>query len=376
MTSASSPQTILLGPLLPGELVWSYHGRLRERYPSFDFEPYFGAKPTYRKAFPTRLARMARAFNYVGAPGVTAIIENNTFFKFALPEISRVAAQSLEESLANRTFPASAPHHLIHSTNFQLRLCPHCLADDQARYGTAYWHLLHQVPEVRICPVHLAPLRASSLTAGERRFMPVSEAVSGSRLLVVGNGPAQRLIALAYRTLAERPARVNREQVGVTLEAQLEHREFFAGRQVSPELVKRLIAAFGQGIAKELKLIDNPQRLSSWGSVPKLALTCAVMGMPFAELLDHAAGVECVGRDRVTAYSQTLEGKVRLLTPLVAKELKRGTPEWVSPWALAKALTETLGAGFASNHSWKPNIRAILRAHAESLDEFHARRAA
>jgi hypothetical protein len=38
------------------------------------------------------------------------------------------------------------------------RYCLHCASDDLIRHGETYWHRLHQLPTVLICPLHKAPL--------------------------------------------------------------------------------------------------------------------------------------------------------------------------------------------------------------------------
>ncbi|MDF3084349.1 TnsD family Tn7-like transposition protein [Burkholderia sola] len=39
-----------------------------------------------------------------------------------------------------------------------LRYCPACVTADIDRYGCTYWHRLHQLPGVCLCPIHLTPL--------------------------------------------------------------------------------------------------------------------------------------------------------------------------------------------------------------------------
>lgn len=35
-----------------------------------------------------------------------------------------------------------------------LRFCPQCVAEDRERFGETYWHRIHQVPGVEVCPTH------------------------------------------------------------------------------------------------------------------------------------------------------------------------------------------------------------------------------
>lgn len=39
-------------------------------------------------------------------------------------------------------------------TQHVMRYCPDCLAEDITQYGEPYWHRLHQLPDMQICPKH------------------------------------------------------------------------------------------------------------------------------------------------------------------------------------------------------------------------------
>lgn len=51
-----------------------------------------------------------------------------------------------------------AAHRLgIHQSGFThhvMRYCPVCFAEDIAQHGEPYWHRLHQLPDMQICPKH------------------------------------------------------------------------------------------------------------------------------------------------------------------------------------------------------------------------------
>ncbi|MBN1137233.1 MAG: TnsD family transposase [Anaerolineae bacterium] len=46
-----------------------------------------------------------------------------------------------------------------------LRFCPVCVASDRERVGECYWHRVHQLPGVEICPIHEVVLENSSARA-------------------------------------------------------------------------------------------------------------------------------------------------------------------------------------------------------------------
>jgi hypothetical protein len=43
-----------------------------------------------------------------------------------------------------------------------LRFCPHCVDDDRKNFGECYWHRVHQISGVEICPIHENYLQESS----------------------------------------------------------------------------------------------------------------------------------------------------------------------------------------------------------------------
>jgi hypothetical protein len=49
-----------------------------------------------------------------------------------------------------------------------LRFCPVCVEDDRKKFGECYWHRLHQVPGVEVCPLHNVFLENSNVRARNR----------------------------------------------------------------------------------------------------------------------------------------------------------------------------------------------------------------
>lgn len=49
-----------------------------------------------------------------------------------------------------------------------LRYCPCCVEEDREKYGETYWHRIHQMINVDICPIHSCKLINSSVTISSR----------------------------------------------------------------------------------------------------------------------------------------------------------------------------------------------------------------
>ena len=86
-----------------------------------------------------------------------AVIEKHTMFpcygRFLPKERRQRAFQSLVSMKGNY-------HNLLpipQSKNGEvrcLRYCPACAANDREQYGEAYWHRIHQIIGIHVCPVH------------------------------------------------------------------------------------------------------------------------------------------------------------------------------------------------------------------------------
>lgn len=60
-----------------------------------------------------------------------------------------------------------------------LRFCPICVEVDEHQFGECYWHRLHQVPGVEVCPTHSVFLENSNVSA--QHHLPRCEFVSAER---------------------------------------------------------------------------------------------------------------------------------------------------------------------------------------------------
>lgn len=95
-----------------------------------------------------------------------AVIEKHTMFscygRFLPRDRRQKAFQALISMMGNY-------HNLLpipQSKNGKvrcLRYCPACVANDRDQYGEAYWHRIHQLIGIHVCPVHRCCLMDSSV---------------------------------------------------------------------------------------------------------------------------------------------------------------------------------------------------------------------
>jgi hypothetical protein len=57
-----------------------------------------------------------------------------------------------------------------------LRFCPSCVQEDREKFGECYWHRLHQVPGVEVCPIHQVAVMNSGVSKRNknRRYIFIS----------------------------------------------------------------------------------------------------------------------------------------------------------------------------------------------------------
>jgi hypothetical protein len=155
--------------LYPDETIYSGYARYMERM-----------------GFPSH--RAAR-INLLGSPRSSGLADFPSRLGLIIDQIPREFGVNAEELIGKHTilpffrpfFGASLvskiAEQMLHivSENYSLRLrgastqpaflryCPGCAEEDRRRYGEAYWHRLHQLGVVHICPTHLVLLIDSSI---------------------------------------------------------------------------------------------------------------------------------------------------------------------------------------------------------------------
>lgn len=71
-----------------------------------------------------------------------------------------------------------------------LRYCPICAKEDRKRYSETYWHRVHQMPDVRICPTHFCKLLDTDI--------PISSKASPSLITAEETVPIQKKVMVSY----------------------------------------------------------------------------------------------------------------------------------------------------------------------------------
>lgn len=113
-------------------------------------------------AFPIRLADLARVLPKGTELSVSELIEHHTLLPYYAPFLSRSQLDQARRSMAGNgralmlTVGVNASRIGFAS---RIRCCADCIAQDQDEWGVAYWHRVHLLPGVLVCPYHGTLLR-------------------------------------------------------------------------------------------------------------------------------------------------------------------------------------------------------------------------
>lgn len=109
--------------------------------------------------------------NITRTVSIESIIEKHTMFsyygRFLNQDRRNTAFRALVSMQGNYNNLLPMPKRKKDTDRF-LRYCPLCAEMDRSNFGEAYWHRIHQMQGVNICPVHHCKLIDSSLIIGNK----------------------------------------------------------------------------------------------------------------------------------------------------------------------------------------------------------------
>jgi hypothetical protein len=160
--------------------------------------------------FPCRLIDLVQALPSGVNLGLNSIIANHTQLPYYQPFLTEHQLGNAQFQMAHKggvglklTLGLIASRLEINS---RTRFCPTCLTRDFSDYGTAYWHRVHQLPGVWMCPHDQTPLLVVDhhwLVRGVRKlFLPQDKDIQTHASPCLVNG-AQRdgLLTVARNSL-------------------------------------------------------------------------------------------------------------------------------------------------------------------------------
>lgn len=102
---------------------------------------------------------------------VDFFIDNHTLFPYYqafLPKERRRLARDEMILGKGKGIHALVGIHTQRLPSTWFRFCPKCVEEDKRKFGECYWHRLHQLPGVEICPLHEVLIEKSIVRTGRR----------------------------------------------------------------------------------------------------------------------------------------------------------------------------------------------------------------
>jgi len=192
----------------PDELFYSlcarFGDRMQYRYPRSVMIELFGHPvPRILVEFPRDLGYLVAALPAGHAHTVEQFIDRHTLLPFYAPFIPPLRLTQVQEQM--RALPGRRAVTRIFHPRWPLaewlRFCPACVEEDRRQLGECYWHRLHQVPGIYVCPVHQLFLEFSR--AQVRNQVTLNAFISAEKAVGLGAGRQVNLSNSCHQTLIE-----------------------------------------------------------------------------------------------------------------------------------------------------------------------------
>ncbi len=169
----------------PDELLYSISARfsLRGAYPSIKavLKELFGASTaTAVTDLPNRLGYLAAALPRGSSMTFDRLTDHHTLFPFFSAFLPPERVKQLRSDMKGSSGPITHMRSGIMAGGVtipsHLKFCQQCKQEDETAFGETYWHRLHQLPGVEVCPSHQIFLDNSSvgLRAGRKHLQFIS----------------------------------------------------------------------------------------------------------------------------------------------------------------------------------------------------------
>lgn len=137
------------------------------------------------------------------------IIRDHTFLPLYAPFLSPDQVCRLKDSMRvarqrmSRGYVGTSTALLRSNRNQWLRFCPLCVTEDRNKYGECYWHRVHQVNGILVCPIHKVWLEESNAPAHSdiysQQLISAERATTeiATRQVDVSKAPERQLLQIA-----------------------------------------------------------------------------------------------------------------------------------------------------------------------------------
>ena len=176
-----------------------------------------------------------------------------------------------------------------------LRYCPLCAESDRMQYGEAYWHRLHQLDHIDICPVHGCHLLNSTVSSTSKESPSLTHAeleIPQALLPVFSQNPLERQVAAYVSEVFSADLAIeNAVTIGSFMHHKLEYTKY-----LSPRGQKRNLALLTDDFNDFYQTLPHPTLAEHWQlekifsnyrcHTYDICLLALFLGVPVTELVD------------------------------------------------------------------------------------------
>ena len=177
----------------------------------------------------------------------------------------------------------------------RLRYCPLCAESDRKQYGEAYWHRLHQLDHIDICPVHGCHLLNSTVSSTSKESPSLTHAeleIPQALLPVFSQNPLERQVAAYVSEVFSADLAIeNAVTIGSFMHHKLEYTKY-----LSPRGQKRNLALLTDDFNDFYGTLPHPTLAEHWQlekifsnyrcHTYDICLLALFLGVPVSELVD------------------------------------------------------------------------------------------
>lgn len=174
----------------------------------------------------------------------------------------------------------------------RLRYCPICAENDRQIHGETYWHRLHQMHGIRICPIHHCFLIDTDIRMDSRvspAFVTAEEVIANHNPITISDDPIEcalaEYVAEVFQSDFDFESTV---EVGQFLHSRMEGTKYLSrrGQQRNIALLHRDYIAHYGSLADGFKELWQLQKLlcGSHHSMTEVCMTAMFLGVPADDL--------------------------------------------------------------------------------------------
>ena len=235
-------------------------------------EELFGRRTNLTSEIPQCIGSLVKCLPDRTGLSAEYFIQNTTMFPYFKPFISKERDSVFREYMTAEVGSGEGKYFslgigkLRYPKNTHLKFCEECWQEDVKKYGEPYWHRVHQIPGVLVCPIHKRVLMNSPVFTGEavndffladKRMIPKSfECTNLSPVLI------DKFAAFTNNCewiLKESYSLENYDTMPKKYDLWLRHKGFrtYSGKTWIKELYIALVEYYGEDFLKEIYAYDE-----------------------------------------------------------------------------------------------------------------------